>query len=338
MTPYPKIELHVHLEGTVRAATLKQIAKRNDYPLPDDLESLYAYRDFRHFIETFELTAGALQHYDDFRQIVVDYAAEASAHGAVYLEGIFVPGFWRGLDTDEVFSGYCDGAREARELHGVEVRLTPDIPSVYSAEEADDGRPVRRRLPRTRRRRPRRRRPRVPDGAVRARVLVRERRRHRLGPARRRARRAPTRCGARSTASAPTVSVTASAPSTTPGSSASSQAAGRCSTSARCPTSAPARSRPSPTTRCRGSSPRASAARSRPTTRRCSTPTSPVITRRPSRSASRPRSFYEAGVAGALCDEETRARLQAVGDRVRLALEFSPDGRRERSGASRLAP
>ena len=27
-----------------------------------------------------------------------------------------------------------------------------------------------------------------------------------------------------------------------------------------------------------------------------------------------PRSFYEAGVAGALCDGETRARLQAIGD------------------------
>ena len=39
MRPYPKVELHVHLEGTVRAPTLKQIAKRNDYPLPDDLES-----------------------------------------------------------------------------------------------------------------------------------------------------------------------------------------------------------------------------------------------------------------------------------------------------------
>ena len=27
-----------------------------------------------------------------------------------------------------------------------------------------------------------------------------------------------------------------------------------------------------------------------------------------------PRSFYEAGVAGALCDEETRAGCQAIGD------------------------
>jgi aminodeoxyfutalosine deaminase len=135
--PDPKIELHVHLEGTVRPETLREIAKRNDHALPDDLESQYAFRDFRHFIEVFELTASALHRHDDFRQVVVEYAAEAAAHGAVYLEAIFAPGLWRGLDTDEVFGGYCDGAQEALELHGVEVRLTPDIPTVYSPEEAE---------------------------------------------------------------------------------------------------------------------------------------------------------------------------------------------------------
>jgi aminodeoxyfutalosine deaminase len=134
-SPFPKIELHVHLEGTVRPDTLRAIAKRNDYALPDELD--YRYRDFPHFIEMFELTAGALQSYGDFRQVVVDYAAEAATHGAVYVEAIFAPGLWRGLDTDEVFGGYCDGAQEARELHGVEVRLTPDIPTVYSSEEAE---------------------------------------------------------------------------------------------------------------------------------------------------------------------------------------------------------
>ena len=134
--PDPKIELHVHLEGTVRADTLRSIAKRNDHALPDDLESLYRYRDFVHFLEVFELCAHALRSYDDFRQVVVEYAAEAKEHGAVYFEGIFAPGLWRDLDTDEVFSGYCDGAQEARELHGVEVRLTPDIPRVYEIEDA----------------------------------------------------------------------------------------------------------------------------------------------------------------------------------------------------------
>lgn len=135
--PFPKIELHVHLEGTVRPDTLRAIAKRNDYALPDDLESLYRFRDFAHFIEVFVLTLGALQRYDDFRQIVVEYAEEARTHGCVYLEGIFAPRIVHGLDPDEVFSGYCDGAEEARELHGVEVRLTPDIPrDEYSLEDA----------------------------------------------------------------------------------------------------------------------------------------------------------------------------------------------------------
>ena len=134
--PFPKIELHVHLEGTVRPETLREIAQRNDYPLPDDLESRDEFRDFSHFLEAFVLTTGALQHYDDFRQLVVAYAAEAKEHGAVYLEAIFAPRILHGIDTDEVFGGYCDGAQEACELHGVEVRLTPDIPRVYTLEDA----------------------------------------------------------------------------------------------------------------------------------------------------------------------------------------------------------
>jgi aminodeoxyfutalosine deaminase len=127
--PFPKIELHVHLEGTVRPDTLRAIAKRNDYALPDELESLYRFRDFAHFIEVWILTTNALRTADDFRQVVVDYAAESVSHGAVYLEGIFSPAerVARGVGWDEIFSGYCDGIQEARETHGVDMRLTPDI-------------------------------------------------------------------------------------------------------------------------------------------------------------------------------------------------------------------
>jgi aminodeoxyfutalosine deaminase len=135
---FPKIELHVHLEGTVRADTLRAIAKRNDYALPDDLESLYRFRDFRHFIEVWILTTNALQTEDDFRRMVVDYAEEAASHGAVYLEGIFSPAerVRRGVSYEAIFDGVCNGAQEARERHGVEVRLTPDIPRGFTLEEA----------------------------------------------------------------------------------------------------------------------------------------------------------------------------------------------------------
>jgi len=131
--PFPKAELHVHLEATVRPETLLEIARRNDFALPADtpegIRNLYRYRNFDHFIEVWILTTNALQTADDFRQVVVDYAAEAKKHGAVYIEGIFSPieRTWRGVSWDDLFSGYCDGAQEAKELHGVEVLLTPDV-------------------------------------------------------------------------------------------------------------------------------------------------------------------------------------------------------------------
>ena len=140
---YPKIELHVHLEGTVQPETLLEIARRNEYPLPcstaAELRALYEFRDFAHFIEVWVLTTNALRTAEDFCQVVVDYAAEAAAHGAVYIEGIFSPSerVRRGVDWDDIFSGYCDGAQEARERFGVEVRLTPDIVRGFTLEEAE---------------------------------------------------------------------------------------------------------------------------------------------------------------------------------------------------------
>ncbi|MGZ4382023.1 MAG: adenosine deaminase [Gaiellaceae bacterium] len=140
--PYPKIELHVHLEATIQPETLLAIARRNRETLPVDtvegLRELYRFRDFDHFIEIWILTTNCLRTEADFRQVVVDYAAEAKRHGAVYLEAIFSPieRTWRGVSWDEIFSGYCDGAQEARELHGVEVRLNPDITRSAPIEDA----------------------------------------------------------------------------------------------------------------------------------------------------------------------------------------------------------
>jgi aminodeoxyfutalosine deaminase len=74
----------------VRPKTLLEIARRNDYALPADTEEgvskLYDYRDFAHFSDVWILTTNALQHYEDFRQIVVDYTREAAGLGAVYVE------------------------------------------------------------------------------------------------------------------------------------------------------------------------------------------------------------------------------------------------------------
>ena len=140
----PKIERHVHLEGTIRPETAVRLAQRHGVELPaqdtDELAALFRFRDFDHFIEVFLIVTGVLLHRDDFREILVEYAEEAATHGALYVEAIFSPAqaVRRGVSWEAVFGGYCDGIEEARERHGVEVRLTPDVTRSFPLDVAQE--------------------------------------------------------------------------------------------------------------------------------------------------------------------------------------------------------
>ncbi len=141
---YPKIELHVHLEGTVRSDTLVELARKNGVTLPADtpeaIDDLFHFTDLPHFIEIWLMVTACLRTADDFRRITVDYAGEAARHGAVYIEGIFAPLqlVRRGVAWDEIYEGFCDGIAEARETHGVAMRLTPDLTRNATPEEMDE--------------------------------------------------------------------------------------------------------------------------------------------------------------------------------------------------------
>jgi aminodeoxyfutalosine deaminase len=134
----------VHLEGSVRPATLLDIARRNDVPLPadnvEDLARIYEFTDFAHFIDVWLMTTRCLRTADDFRRITVDYAAEVAAAGAGYLEAIFSPPEFvqRGVGWEEIFTGYLDGAAEAADRFGVTVRFTPDLYRGVEPELAEE--------------------------------------------------------------------------------------------------------------------------------------------------------------------------------------------------------
>jgi len=141
---YPKIELHVHLEGTLRPDTLLAIAESNDVSLPattpEELADQFHFTDLAHFIDVWLMVTSCLRTADDFRRITVDYAGEAVQHGAVYVEGIFAPLqlVRRGVAWETIYEGFCDGIEEARETHGLEMRLTPDLTRNATPEEMDD--------------------------------------------------------------------------------------------------------------------------------------------------------------------------------------------------------
>ena len=144
VAPYPKIELHVHLEATVKPERLLELGRRNHVRLPartaSGLERFCRFSGFDRFIAVWVKTTAVLRRHDDFRQIVVDYAAELAGQGCFYAEPLFSPSepVLRGTPWQEVFDGYCDGADEARELHGVELRFTPDVTRNFPPETGEE--------------------------------------------------------------------------------------------------------------------------------------------------------------------------------------------------------
>jgi aminodeoxyfutalosine deaminase len=121
------------LEGAVSPEALIAAAARNGWELPVDspeaLAEFMRFRDFDHFMKAWFATTPALSTERDYRELVVDYARRAAAQGAVYIEAIFSPTdkIAQGVSLDTCFEGFCDGIAQAREQVGIEMRLTPDI-------------------------------------------------------------------------------------------------------------------------------------------------------------------------------------------------------------------
>lgn len=129
----PKAEIHVHLEGSVRPATLLQLAERNRVtpPAPDEasLREFFRFRDFPHFIEVYIAVCNCLRTPDDFATIVREIGEDAARQNIRYLEIHFNPETnvrKRGLDFHEMLAGMNQGRAEARERWGIEMRWIAD--------------------------------------------------------------------------------------------------------------------------------------------------------------------------------------------------------------------
>ena len=67
----PKVELHLHLEGTIDPETLVALSQRND-PSPltlDDARGLYTYDDFLGFLAAFKSVTTRLRTPADYELI-----------------------------------------------------------------------------------------------------------------------------------------------------------------------------------------------------------------------------------------------------------------------------
>src|SRR5512142_1121458 len=91
----PKVELHVHLEGSIRPETLLTLAERNHVTLPANtiqgLRDWYQFSDFAHFIEVYSAICNCIRTCDDFELIATEFLQGQFEQNIKYSEVIFTP-------------------------------------------------------------------------------------------------------------------------------------------------------------------------------------------------------------------------------------------------------
>jgi len=112
----PKVELHVHLEGTISASTARSLARVHGED-PDQVLVLEGdgypdpFRDFRHFVDAFLATAGQVRTPDDLRTVARAFAAEQAAQQVLWTEATFtaVTMAGRGWEPAAMWAALAEG-------------------------------------------------------------------------------------------------------------------------------------------------------------------------------------------------------------------------------------
>lgn len=129
----PKAELHVHLEGTVDAATLLELAARHgERPPADDIDGIdawYRFDGFPMFLERYFAVLALLRTPEDFALVADRYLQQAHEQGVVHVE-FYVSAtghiIENGSEWASIHDGIVAGCQTAADRTGISWALIPD--------------------------------------------------------------------------------------------------------------------------------------------------------------------------------------------------------------------
>jgi len=128
----PKAELHCHLDGSVRPATLLDLGRELGVAMPAPTEeSLREYmivrdaRSLEDYLVRFDVTLSVMQTEGALERIAYELAADASAEGVRYIEVRYAPvlNIRRGLALGAAVEAPLRGLARAEREHGIVGRL-----------------------------------------------------------------------------------------------------------------------------------------------------------------------------------------------------------------------
>jgi adenosine deaminase len=128
----PKPELHVHLDGSLRASTMAELGRERGVPLPSyDAPTLAGHmlvsdaHSLEEYLERFVLTLSVMQDAAALERIAYELVEDHARENVRYVEVRFCPALNTsgGLGPDEVMDHVLAGLRRAEGAHDIRTRV-----------------------------------------------------------------------------------------------------------------------------------------------------------------------------------------------------------------------
>jgi len=140
----PKVELHLHLEGSLEPELMFELAQRNNMDLPFDtveqVHRAYAFSSLQDFLDIYYQGAGVLQVEQDFYDLTWAYLIKCHQQNVVHVEPFFDPQTHtdRGVSFETVVNGISKALTDGEARLGITNRLIMCFLRHLSEEAAFD--------------------------------------------------------------------------------------------------------------------------------------------------------------------------------------------------------
>ncbi|UPR51560.1 adenosine deaminase [Vibrio cyclitrophicus] len=125
----PKVELHLHIEGTLEPELMFELAKRNNVSIPfenpDQVRDAYQFHNLQSFLDIYYQGANVLLHQQDFYDLTWAYLLKCQQDNVVHTEIFFDPQTHteRGIVFEVIISGITRALNQAEQELGISSQL-----------------------------------------------------------------------------------------------------------------------------------------------------------------------------------------------------------------------